>query len=269
MPIVASVQAGNAPPRIQITLTSPNGTAITAATLYRATPAGNVLVRVQPPVPAASGSVFYDYEAPWDTALVYLVLYTYGSGTSTSETSNTVTLSPLYPWLIHPTAPSLSVCLDQARFDRMGVVSLGTETRPALKTKHRIQGSEFQIVTKSGPRGAQSFPMQVALTSAAERAALVSVTRDQTPLLVQVPASWGWDFDNGYYDIDDVGTERALQYGPELRRTVTLPLERVEEPIGTQAATWTWAGFLSGSSTWDAAKAAYATWADVATNTRR
>jgi hypothetical protein len=269
--ISVTAQPNNVPPRFQITVTSPDGSPITSAALIRVDPSGSAPTRVQPPVPAASGLVVYDYEAPWDVPLVYSIGINYGTGgaSSTTFTSTAATLSPPFPYLIHPTAPVLSVCLDQARFDRMGVVSIGAETRPALTTKHRIQGSEYQIVTKTGPRGAQSFALQVAILSAADRAALLAITRDQTPLYIAFPDSWGWDFDDGYYDVGDFGSDRVLQYGPELRRTVTLPLERVEAPIGTQAAAWTWAGLLAAVSSWDAAKAAYATWADVATNTRR
>jgi hypothetical protein len=137
----------------------------------------------------------------------------------------------------------------------MGVVSIGSESRPEIKTKHRIQGSEYQIVTKTGPRGAPITSLQVATTTADERASLVAITRDQTPLFLQVPAAWGWDFDDGYFDVGDLGTERVLQYGPEPRRTVTLPLERVEAPIGTQAAAWTWTGLASAFGTWDAERA--------------
>jgi hypothetical protein len=269
MPITVTPQPSNSPPRMQITVTSPDGTPITAAWVTRYDPAGAIPTRVQLPVPAASGSVLYDYEAPWDTSLVYSVGITYASGSTATYTSTAATLSPSAIWLIHPTAPVLSVCLDQGRFDRMGIVTLGSETRPEIKTKHRIQGSEYQIVTKTGPRGAVSTSLQVATVTAAERASLIAITRDQTPLFLQVPAAWGWDLDGGYYDVGDLGTERFLQYGPEPRRVSTLPLERVEAPIGTQAPAWTWTGLAAGFASWDAERAAYATWADVATNTRR
>lgn len=268
MAITVTAQPTNSPPRFQIAVTSPDGTAITAAALIRVDPSGSAPTRVQLPLPAVSGAVLYDYEAPWDVPVTYSIGITYGSGSAT-YTATALTLSPPYPWLIHPTAPVLSVCLDQGRFDRMGVVTIGAETRPAIKTKHRIQGSEFQIVTKTGPRGAVSTSLQVATVTADERASLVAITRDQTPLFLQVPASWGWDLDGGYFDVDDVGTERVLQYGPEPRRVSTLPLERVEAPIGTQAAAWTWTGLAAGFATWDAERAGYLTWADVATNTRR
>lgn len=269
MTLTAVPQPTNSPPRIQLTVTSPDGSAITAAATTRIDPSGGNPTRVQLPVPAVSGAVLYDYEAPWDVAVTYSIAITYASGSTATYTSASVTLSPPFPWLTHPIAPSLSLCLDQGRFDVMGVVSIGAATRPATTTKHRIQGAEYQIVTKTGPRGAASFPLQVVTMTPAERAALHAITRDQTPLFLQVPAAWGWDFDGGYFDVGDVTTERVWQYGPEPRRLHTLPLERVDAPIGTQAATWTWAGLLAGSATWDAERAGYATWADVATNTRR
>lgn len=268
MAITVTPQPAATPPRFQITVTSPDGSPITAASLIRVDPTGGAPTRVQPPVPAASGFVVFDYEAPWDVPVTYSIGITYATGSAT-YTATAATLSPAAAWMIHPTAPVLSVCFDQRRADVMGVVTLGAVARPEIKSKHRIQGSEFQIITKTGPRGAAATSMQLATVTSAERTALEAIIRDQTPLLVQVPAGWLWDWQAGYYDVGDVAAERFLQYGPEARRVWTLPLERVESPVGTQAPTWTWTSVVAGFATWDAVRAAYATWADVATNTQR
>jgi hypothetical protein len=79
MGISVSAQPTNSPPRFAVTITSPDGTAITAAALIRVDPSGAVPTRVQLPVPAATGSVVFDYEAPWDTAVTYSVGITYGA----------------------------------------------------------------------------------------------------------------------------------------------------------------------------------------------
>jgi hypothetical protein len=268
MTLTVTPQPANSPPRFRLTIASPDGSAITAVVVTRVDPSGAAATRVQPAA-GPSPLTLDDYEAPWDAAVVYNVAITYGTGATTTFNSGYVTLSPQAAWAIHPTAPALSVCLDQQSFAVMGVVSLSASTRAALTTKHRILGAEYQIVTKTGPRAAPAFTMQVATVTSNERTAVLALVRDQTPILIQVPAVFGWDWENGYFDVGDVGIERFLQYGPEPRRTITLPLERVESPIGTQSAPWTWTGAMAASATWDALRAGYAKWSDVLTNTRR
>lgn len=268
MPITVTPQPGNVPPRFQITISSPNGEAITAASLVRTQNGLTTSVRVQPAAPGPSPLIVYDYEAAWETGVVYSSTVT-RAGVTETYTAAAATLAPTFPWLIHPTTPALSLPLDQRDFDRMGVVSIGDESRAALKTKHRILGAEFQVVTKTGPRAAATLPMQVATVTQAERLALVALLRDQTPILVQVPTSWGWDLDPGYYDVDDFGTGRLLQIAGEGRRTSTLQLERVEAPAGAQQAVRTWATVLAQNATWQSVAAAYATWTDVLTDSRR
>lgn len=267
MTITVTPQPATSPPRFLIQIATPAGQTITAATLVRTANGSTVATRVQP-APGPSPLTVFDYEAPWETGVVYAATVTYGTTTET-YTAAAATLAPAFPWLIHPTTPALSLILDQKSFDAMGVVSIGDEVRPALTTKHRILNSEFQIVTKTGPRGAATLPLQIATVTQAERAALVALTRDQTPLLIQVPTSWGWDWDLGYYDVGDLGTGRLAQYGGELRRTFTLPLERVESPAGSQQAVRTWANVLAQNATWQTLVASYATWTDVLTDSRR
>lgn len=268
MAITAVAQPSNTPPRIQVTISSPDGSAITAVALTRTAPDGTTATRVQP-VAGPSPIIVYDYEAPADVPVTYTAAITYAAGATATYTSGYVTKSLSAAWATHPTTPALSVCIDQQSFDVMGILQIGAVTRPEIKTKHRIQGSEYQIVTKAGPRGAAQVSMQIATVTSGERAALLSLVRDQTPLLVEIPAAWGWDWENGYYDVGDFSVERVLQYGPLARRVATLPLERVEAPVGTQQAVWTWAGEVAANASWDAVKAAYATWADVLTNTTR
>jgi hypothetical protein len=267
MSIDVVAQSINTPPRIQVTIATPDGSTITAVNLTRTANGTTSNVRAQPPA-GPSPILTYDYEPPRETGCVYAATVTHGGVTET-YTSTPVTLTPALPYLIHPTTPALSMVLDQASFDLMGVVQIGDESRAALTTKHRILGSEFQVVTKTGPRAAATMSMQIATVTQAERLALLALTRDQTPLLITVPSALGWDWDDGYYDVGDIGTGRMEQYGGNLRRTFTLPLERVEAPAGTQQAQRTWTSVLAENATWADVAARYATWADLLTNTRR
>jgi hypothetical protein len=265
--ITVTAQPLNSPPRFQIQIATPSGQAITAVSLVRSANGSTVATRVQPN-PGPSPQVLFDYEAPWETNVVYTATVTYG-GTTESYTAAAAVLAPPFPWLIHPLTPSLSMILDQDSFDAMGVTAIGDEVRPEIKNKHRILGAEFQIVTKTGPRGAVSFPLSIATVTPDERAGLIAITRDQTPLLIQVPDSWGWDLETGYYDVGDLGSSRWMQYGGSTRRGFTLPLERVEAPAGSQQAIRTWANVLAQNATWQSLVAGYATWTDVQTDSRR
>jgi hypothetical protein len=267
MTITAVPQPNNVPPRTQITIATPSGDTITAVALLRSANGSTVQTRVQP-APGPSPIVLFDYEPPRETPLTYTATVTHG-GTTDTYVSAPVTLTPPYPVATHPTTPALSVVLDRASFDFMGVVSIGDETRAALTTKHRILGAEFQVVTKTGPRAAATFQLQVATVTAQERAALAALVRDQTPLFISVPSAWGWDWEDGYYDVGDVGVGRIIQYGPEPRRVTTLALERVEAPAGTQQSPRTWTDVVNDFATWADVAAAYATWTDVLTDSRR
>lgn len=267
MTIQVVPQPGNLPPRFQITISTPAGQPITAVSLTRTANGATAPTRVQPS-PGPSPLVVFDSEAPRDTPVVYTATVTYGS-TTEAYTSGPVVLSPTVAVLTHPTTPALSMILDQQDFAHMGVIAVNTETRAALKTKHRILESEYQVVTKTGPRAAPTLQMVVATVTPDERAGLIALLRDQTPLFITIPAAWDWDWDDGYYDVDDVGIDRVLQYGPERRRTFTLALERVEAPAGTQQPQRTWANVLASFATWNDVVAAYATWTDVLTDSRR
>lgn len=267
MTISVLAQPTNLPPRFQIGIASPSDQPITAVSLNRTANGATTQTRVQPP-PGPSPIIVYDYESPRETGVVYSATVTYGSTTET-YTAAAATLTPLVAVATHPTTPALSVVLDQQDFSAMGVVSLGTETRATLTTKHRILGAEYQTVTKTGPRAAPTVSLVLATVTPQERAAVIALLRDQTPLFISVPSAWEWDWEEGYYDVGDVGVDRILQYGPERRRTFTLALERVESPAGTQAPIRTWATLLNDFATWDDVAAAYATWTDVLTDSRR
>lgn len=267
MTLTVTPQPGNAPPRNQITIATPDGSAMTAVSLNRTANGTTTPVRVQP-APGPSPITAFDYEVPKGTNVVYTATVTHGTTTET-YTASGVTLTPTAAWATHPTTPALSLCLDTGSFAQMGIASIGAVTRAALTTKHRIIGSEFQVVTKVGPRAAATLQMQVTTTTLNELAAVQALVRDQTPLLIEIPAAWGWGWEDGYYDVADYTADRVLQYGPEPRRTVTLTLERVTAPAGTQQSPRTWASLLSGFPTWGAVSAAYATWTDELTDSRR
>lgn len=254
-------------PRFEITMTSSDGSTITAVTLTRTAAGMTDSTRVQP-APGPSPRTVADYEAPWGTPVVFTATVTSTAGTETFTAAGS-TLAVAVPWIIHPTTPALSRVLDAGAFASMGVMTIGAVTRAATTTGHEILGSKYRVMTKTGPRAASRTQLEVATVTADEHQALFALVDDQTPLLIRVPAGWAWDWEDGYYDVGEVTAARFFQYGPERRRVFTLPLERVEAPAGTQQSPRTWADLLAGFPTWSAVAGAYATWTDVLTDTRR
>lgn len=264
MSISVVVGADQTPPKFEITVASPDGTAMTAVSLTRTADGATVPTRVQPVAGTASAYVD-DPEAPWDTPVTYTARITYGSGATATYTSpaQTLTPAPAAMWAIHPTVPSLSRRLDTGDPSVMGLASIADITRAALATKHRIIGSSTQVVTKVGNRAAPAGALQVTTTSLQELTDLLALVNDETPLLIRAPAAWGWAWQDGYYAIGDVGEGRRLQYGPDPTRTITLPYERVTAPAGQQQSSWSWGGLLNNYADWPSVTAAFADWPSV------
>jgi hypothetical protein len=255
------------PPQFRIEIATPAGQTITALTVYRTAEGRTDATRFQPG-PGPSPRVVVDHEGGWDSGVVYSATVSYGSTTET-YTAAPASISPDCPWLLHPTVLSLSRRLDQGTFTRMGVVSLGAVSRAANTTRHSIIGARYPVVTKTGPRSGSQLQMQVATVTSDERAALWALLDDQTPLLIRVPDDWGWDWEDGYYDVADANAERFEQYGPTRQRTFTLALARVEAPAGDLQPTRTWADVKAEFATWADVAAAYRDWTSVLTDTRR
>jgi hypothetical protein len=253
-------------PRFALSISSPAGDAITAVTLTRTVAGATVPTRVQPSAGPSPRTV-NDYEADWDVNVVYTATVTTASGTSTF-TSSAAVLSPGAPWAIHPTAPALSMQLDQATPLAAGFRTIGNITRDATDSPHSVLGSPYRTYTKTGSRSAAVTSIEVRTVTPAEAQAVRALVNDLTPILIRVPAAWGWDWENGYYRVGALDEARVLQFGAEPGRVFTLPLERVEEPAGTQQAERTWADVLNDFPSWAAARAAYGTWTDELTDTR-
>jgi hypothetical protein len=265
--ITVTPQPDAAPPRFQVSVATPGGQPITALTFYRTAGGRTEATRFQPG-PGPASRITVDSEAPWDSPVVFAATVTYGSTTET-YTAAPAFLSPAFPWLIHPTTPALSRCLDQDTFTRMGVVSIGAVSRAATTTRHSIIGAKYPIVTKTGPRSGSQLQMQIATTSAQEHADLWALLDDQTPLLIRVPDAWEWDWEDGYYDVADASADRFEQYGPTRQRTFTLALARVEAPAGDLQPQRTWADVKAGAATWADLARGYNDWTSVLTDTRR
>jgi hypothetical protein len=194
--------------------------------------------------------------------------YQSSSATTYDETSSAATLSPSSGWIVHPLTPALSVPVTTSP-DRTAIVleSLGDPVAKSTATVHEVLGQSLPIVSTSGPRSSDSFDAVITTATAVQEAAVVGLTRDQTPLLFQMldPAV---GLASGFYSVGDVTRARAISNASAPRRSITLPLRACQAPQGSVANPgWSWAGLAAAYSSWNAVRAAYATWAGVASNT--
>lgn len=253
-------------PRFALSISSSDGSTITAISLTRTVAGATQPTRVQPSVGPSPRTV-NDYEADWDANVVYTATVTSSAGTQTF-TSTAATLTSSTAWAIHPTTPALSVCIDNGTTTAAGLRSIGDITRDATDTRHNVLGSQYPTYTKTGPRSAAVTSLELVTVTSLEAQAVRALVNDLTPVLIRIPAAWGWDFEAGYYRVGATTEARSFQYGPEPRRVFTLPIERVEQPAGTQQSERTWANVLNDFPSWAAVRAAYSTWTNVLTDTR-
>lgn len=254
------------PPRYEITITTPAGQTMDAVVLQRYTDGGYEQTRVQP-LTGFSSRYIEDYEAPWEAGVTYVATVTYGA-TTVVYTGPLLTLSSQNAWAIHPTVPAQSVCIDTGASAAMGIVTIGDVSRPSTAVRHTIIGAKNPIVKKTGPRSSSQVPVTIAAVTSADEDALWALIDDQTPLLFRIPPAWGWNWEDGYYDIADASAGRFAQYGPEQRRTFTLQLTRVDSPEGSQQATWSYADILAQFPDYPTLTAAFADYPALLANHR-
>lgn len=260
MPVSVNANGASTPPQFEVTITSPDGSAITAISLSRKVAGILTPTRVQPLAGAASRFIA-DPEGPWDSSVIYTATTTSGAGTVTeSSAPATLVPSPLAIWAIHPTVPGRSMPIDVADFSQVGIAELGEVTYKSQATLHSILGGTVPTLTKVGNRAQASGSMSLTTVSLADQAKLLALLNDETPILLREPAAWGWGLDEGYYAIADVGFARRLMYGPEPSRTARLPLQKVAAPAGVQQSAWDWGGMTAGNADFGTVSARYADW---------
>lgn len=266
---ITLVKDYTAAPKIQVTIGSPDGTAISSITLYRVVGTTLTLTRVQPSS-GASTAYIEDFEMPWDVPVAYRSVMTYNAGYHDVNTSLATTVVPSTAWAIHPLAPSLSFPLDAGSFAVAGVTEHGDTAWAATRTLHDVLDSPYPVPVRvgSGARKASATSLRVSTRTAAEAGALRAALNDQTPLLIRVPGSFQWDWEAGYYDVGDVTAGRVLQFGPLEDRVFTLPLQRVAEPVGTQQANWSYPQLTTDFADYPSLTAAFADYPSLQANNR-
>lgn len=266
MPVSVTANGQASPPRFEITITTTDGTAMTAVSLVRSVGGVRSATRVQPSTGVASRYI-EDPEADWDAPVTYIATITSTAGTEVASSAPaTLTPDPAAVWAIHPTVPGRSMALDVADFTVAGLAALGDITRAAQATQHPIIASPLPVLTKIGNRRAPAGSLELTTTSLAEKVRLQSLTNDETPVLIRVPDGWGWGWEAGFYALGDLTEVRRIQYGADPSRTWRIPFQKVAAPAGTQQSSWSWGGLATHYADWGAVANLFDDWNAVAGN---
>jgi hypothetical protein len=192
----------------------------------------------------------------------------YAASSNIAQTSSPVSLDPDEAWLIHPGSASLSVPLAETDATVAGIVDIAPVENPSNATVHKILGSATPIPTTTGPRTDDRTTMTVATVTSAEAASLRALLAPDVPLLVQIPPSWGLDFNSGFYQVGDTDAARVGQVVSG-HRIWTLPMQKVQSPVvDVENTGWSYASVAAEFDTYLELVDNFATYADLASNTR-
>lgn len=197
-------------------------------------------------------------------------VYSYPAATNIVQASSPVTLSPADAWLVNVATPSLSFPLSGSSPFKAGIDYIDTVTNPTNTTRHQILGTDRMLPVTTGPRGDDETEMGIYTATNAERIALRALLKPDIPLLVNIPENWGYEFESGFYSIGDVESARQAdpRHGASMRRT-KLPMVRVSSPVVTvQNSGWSYAALAVELPTYTSVPMSFATYADLASNTR-
>jgi hypothetical protein len=253
LPLVATPQPENVPPRIELSLTwAGNGSAL----VERLNPDGRWYpVRGAEPATVTGTWTGWDYEAPLGAQVTYRAT----SG-GTVLTSAEVVLDSLTPWLVHPGVPVLSQPLQ--------IMGWSARERPARQASFRVLGSRFPV-TISAERAAPASTLTVRTETDAANDSMLSVLADGSVLLLNVPRSAGWKVEAGWVSVGDVTEDHEAPDGRDPARIWTLPVQLVDRPAGGIQGLWTVAGLAAERLTADDVVQGYYSVADLAAHRPR
>lgn len=238
--VVPTVELGNTPPRVKLDVTDTGSPNLFAATVTRLDPDG-VWREVRttdgnPLTLSTSGSnrvgLLYDYEAPFGTPVSYSTLQ------SPTVISSEVTVAETRVWLIHPGVPALSMPIEA----RAG--SFEEEEWDVQQAVFRPMGRKYPVVQTDGQRKAPSSSVTVAIETLAALAALRALVDDASVLLLNIPASLNFGVATCYIAVGAIRNRRPSDIGSDPYRSVDLPYQVVDQPVGGSQSQRTLADLL-------------------------
>jgi hypothetical protein len=238
-----------------ITVSLSGAATATNHTISRIDVAGNIaVVRNGDPALTGGGGTWsgQDYEAPLDAAVTYRA----SVGSTVVATSSAATLSSAgAPWLGHPGKPTLNF-RPLVREFRHGAMA-------ARAVVHSVISRRLPV-GQSLRRASYAGELELRISGANELTALETILDDGHVLLYRAPATW-IGHGTRYLQIADVGLANLTRAATDGRFNVTLPWTEVDRPAGLAQAGlgFAWSDVMTAYATWNAARAANPTWADV------
>lgn len=240
--VIATVDQNNAVIRLEIQFDP----AVTGVAVQRKDPEGYTeLIRSGATVGLSGGfAVIYDYEAPLDVEVSYLVSQVTPTPTTPNQTaSNAITIvSNGYTWLKDPGLPSRNIRLDEVE----GITDV---TRPARAGVFHVIDRTHPVVISARREGRQG---EFSFTTAtdAQRMDVVLLLSRGTVLLLQTPDGYGMG--SIYVHAGDVVESRPGTLGKESTRRWSMPIIMVDRPAGLAT--------MPVNNTWGNVKATYQDW---------
>lgn len=193
-----------------------------------------------------------DYEVPLDAGFYYRATAPDMPGYSAISPSYVLD-SAGRTFLKHPGRPALN--------SSVSVESAPDLARPVAQGVFDVLG-RAQPVAVSMRRAAARGTLTLNTATESERAALLLLLDDGTPLLLATPEGYG--LGNVYIAVGEVAEQRVTGTGYEWSRRWTLPFVIVDRPTGAALAVGnSWADVLATHASWDAMLGAEGTWAGV------
>lgn len=249
--VTPTVEASNSPPRVRLDIAASAGE--TSSTIQRINPDGSLVpVRTQDgnPQPISAGTaLLYDYECPLGQGVRFTSVQSPGT------VSAQVTVPGTAIWLVHPGIPGLSMMLKPAPG------CFAKRVRSAPRGVFAVMGRKNVIVFTDGARKGMQSQLVVYVRSSDEKTALEALTADCSTLLLNVPASLGYNVATRYISLGDSEEDPVTNLLTEAWMTVTFPFDEVDRPDGGTTSQRTYADVLSGFATYSSFDSSYASYA--------
>lgn len=202
------------------------------------------------------------FHRPNDVSVDDITAYqpTFGYTVSASDAE---TLSVDQAWLTNAVDPDLALPLgpgeDHFIVDSTRVQGSLDSTTVALP----IEGSADVLTVSTGPRGLETWTLDVACLSEDARRDMKALLANSSILSLRLPAGEYDGLDDGFYAVGDVALNRVGHPSLEHAHIATLPLTPSRAPAFDAVWSWNWDALASTGLTWDEVAALYPTWNDL------
>lgn len=178
-----------------------------------------------------------------------IACYVAGSAATYAVTGSTV-LDEVGAWLIHPSQPSLSTCVEGGPDVNVAAATDQSRDHEAQQVVYQPAGRDLAVVYPVGPRlrGKGQIVLNTHTLGARDR--IMNLVRDGAPLLLRAPHTLAWDLPELWYSVGDVQQTRPIDIADDTWRQIVLPVLPTSEPPLRLAPAATWGSSLAAGETW-------------------